>query len=64
MIKVTCEFQTYGSDGKMYGERVLVHSDATLRDRVHIQIGEKKVCVNAGDLITALENATRTNSLY
>jgi len=59
MIKVTCEVDTYVDD--KYGKRLLVHADSIWSDRVHLEIGEEKLCVKARDLITAIENATRTN---
>ena len=60
MIKVTCEVDTYIDD--KYGKRLLVHADSIWRNRVHLEIGEEKICVVAMDIITAIENATRTGS--
>lgn len=59
MIQVTCKLQDYEeSPGK--DETILVVSDHIWDDRVHIEIGDKRVCVITKDMITAIENATQT----
>lgn len=59
MIKVTCEVPDYSKPVKA---SIRVHNDPFYRKLVEIEVDGERRTVSGMDLITAVENAMRSNS--